>query len=214
MGQLNHSDSAVMIRMKTWVLVSRSLQLVLVLIVFLLTRFGLGTRVLQYGYEDSNTLYPTSALVIGGGWDHFWLHSSLPVYLLIISSISLSEQYQPSAGRCKNLILTTVGGIIYIISGTATLNYYIPLESTSQYPRDRGLALASLTIITGVIFLMHTFLELCSLCSHDLDQIHLDTRIPLHKPKNYFQRKVNDVDDEAQKYYKGQTVNQSFDPDY
>merc|ERR1712227_770258 len=153
MGQLNHSDSAVMIRMKTWVLVSRSLQLVLVLIVFLLTRFGLGTRVLQYGYENSNTLYPTSALVIGGGWDHFWLHSSLPVYLLIISSISLSEHYQPSAGRCKNLILTTVGGIIYIISGTATLNYYIPLESTSQYPRDKGLALGSLTIITGVIFL-------------------------------------------------------------
>ena len=34
---------------------------VLIAIVFLLARFGLGVRVLQYGYDNSNELYPSKS---------------------------------------------------------------------------------------------------------------------------------------------------------
>ena len=50
----------------------------------------------------------------------------------------------------QNLLLTSLGGVLYIISGSATLSFYIPLVSTDQYPRHTGLALGGLTIMAGV----------------------------------------------------------------
>ena len=50
----------------------------------------------------------------------------------------------------QNLLLTSLGGVLYIISGSATLTFYIPLVSTDQYPRHTGLALGGLTIMAGV----------------------------------------------------------------
>ena len=83
---------------------------VLVATVFLLARFGLGFRVLQYGYvgadfpepsgfsrhilpgHDAHDPWPGSALVVGRGWDHWWVAAGLAHYLLIIPAIVLSGE--------------------------------------------------------------------------------------------------------------------------
>jgi len=112
--------------METWRITLRIIQLVLVVIAFFMSRFGLGFRVLQYGYGSNNELEPSLALKIGTSQDHWWLHTVLAYYIIILPSILLSEYVQPEAGKSKNIILTLCGSVLYIISGSATLNYYIP----------------------------------------------------------------------------------------
>merc|ERR1711915_83429 len=116
--------------METWKLALRSLQLVLVLIVFLMARFGLGFRVLQYGYVVGEFPEPSSALVIGDGWDTWWLATGLAHFILILPAVMVAESMETGMGRARNLLMTIAGAIIYIISGSATLNFYIPREST------------------------------------------------------------------------------------
>merc|ERR1711951_165643 len=99
------------VRMETWKLVLRILQLSLVLITFLLARFGLGFKILQYGYDNQNELWPSRALKIGRSNDHWWLHTVLPYYLLIIPAIMVSEFKKPSGGIIKNFLLTLSGSI-------------------------------------------------------------------------------------------------------
>ena len=99
--------------------------------------------------------------------------TGLAHFMLILPAIMISETWEQGAGRLRNLLMTTAGAVTYIISGSATLNFYIPQvkmkqhnqkemrtflsqKSTEQYPRSSGLALASLTIITGAVFLGET----------------------------------------------------------
>ena len=86
-------------------------------IAFFMSRFGLGFRVLQYGYGSNNELEPSKmvqniliishfifeglALKIGTSLDHWWLHTVLAYYIIILPSILLSEYVQPEAGKSK-----------------------------------------------------------------------------------------------------------------
>jgi len=118
--------------------------------------------------------------------------------------------------------MTTAGAVTYIISGSATLNFYIPQKSTEQYPRSSGLALASLTIITGAVFLVHVLIEICLLVGRFGDEIVIDTRLPLYRPKIHPKsgtQGVFSVDvlrghhhDKNQHVYHGQTVKEDFKP--
>jgi len=210
--------------METWKLILRILQLSLVLITVLLARFGLGFKILQYGYDNRKELWPSTALKIGRSNDHWWLHTVLAYYLLIIPAIMVSEIKQPSGGIIKNFLMTLSGGILYIICGSATLNYYIPLASTDQYPRAKGLALGSLEMIAGVAMLVHCVVQVClsgKYCNCK-DIIVVDTKIPLYEPKNKLTRRPSTVkdsvstkpeaDDCNKNIYLGQIVYENFKP--
>ena len=105
--------------------------------------------------------------MVGRGWAHWWVAAGLAHYLLILPAIAATElttEPVPAPVQVsriltlstyltrslQNLLLTSLGGVLYIISGSATLTFYIPLVSTDQYPRHTGLALGGLTIIAGV----------------------------------------------------------------
>jgi len=156
--------------------------------------------------------------------DHWWLHTVLAYYLLIIPAIMVSEIKQPSGGIIKNFLMTLSGGILYIICGSATLNYYIPLASTDQYPRAKGLALGSLEMIAGVAMLVHCVVQVClsgKYCNCK-DIIVVDTKIPLYEPKNKLTRRPSTVkdsvstkpeaDDCNKNIYLGQIVYENFKP--
>ena len=106
--------------------------------------------------------------MVGRGWAHWWVAAGLAHYLLILPAIAATEltitEPVPAPVQVsriltlsthltrspQNLLLTSLGGVLYIISGSATLTFYIPLVSTDQYPRHTGLALGGLTIMAGV----------------------------------------------------------------
>ena len=105
--------------------------------------------------------------MVGRGWAHWWVAAGLAHYLLILPAIAATElttEPVPAPVQVsriltlstyltrslQNLLLTSLGGVLYIISGSATLTFYIPLVSTDQYPRHTGLALGGLTIVAGV----------------------------------------------------------------
>ena len=109
-----------------------------------------------------------------------------------------------------------MGGVLHLISGWATLSFYSGLVSPSlapdlsnninikllqssslSYPRTPGIALASLTLLTGFVlskyifcykflFAVHTLADLCNLC-HLGEVYQVSTGIPLYnnqkKPK-------------------------------
>merc|ERR1712133_209679 len=169
---------------------------VLVVIAFFMSRFGLGFRVLQYGYGSNNELEPSLALKIGTSQDHWWLHTVLAYYIIILPSILLSEYFQPEAGKSK--------------------------LSTDQYPRNTGLAFAGVTIIAGVFMLVQVLIEMCLFIPHNLDTVTVNTRIPLHQPESYLTRKKtsskmatssrkNEVGNNDA-FYLGQTVHDQFKP--
>ena len=92
------------------------------------------------------------ALVVGGSKEHFWLSSGLNFYILIVVSFIVSEYYHGQQDRIKvclspetpiilnsvheNTLLSLTGGVLYIISGSATLSFYIPLVSSLDLTLD------------------------------------------------------------------------------
>ena len=64
--------------------------------------------------------------MIGDGWDKWWLATGLAHYILILPAIIVAETQEQGTGRVRNLLMTIAGAVIYIISGSATLNFYIP----------------------------------------------------------------------------------------
>merc|ERR1712179_121069 len=146
--------------MERWILVSRALQLVLVLITFLLARVGRPGSLSSYG-PDQEILWDVTALHFGSSLDSLWLGYILPCYLVIIPALVLPGQHHPVA---MDSVLTLVGGVLYIISGSATVNYYKILESSPSYPRGAGLALGSLSIVTGVSMILHFLLAAFNFC--------------------------------------------------
>merc|ERR1712243_255830 len=126
--------------METWRITLRIIQLVLVVIAFFMSRFGLGFRVLQYGYGSNNELEPSLALKIGTSQDHWWLHTVLAYYIIILPSILLSEYVQPEAG------VTIIAGVFMLVQvliemclfiphnlDTVTVNTRIPLHQPKSY---------------------------------------------------------------------------------
>ena len=90
--------------------------------------------------------------MVGGSKEHFWLSSGLNFYILIVVSFIVSEQYHGQEDRIKvcltpeshrilnsvneNTLLSLTGGVLYIISGSATLSFYIPLVSSVYWTLD------------------------------------------------------------------------------
>ena len=64
--------------------------------------------------------------MIGDGWDTWWLATGLAHFILILPAVMVAESMETGMGRARNLLMTIAGAIIYIISGSATLNFYIP----------------------------------------------------------------------------------------
>ena len=52
--------------------------------------------------------------------------------MLILPAIMIAEAWEQGAGRVRNLLMTTAGAVTYIISGSATLNFYIPQVKMKQ----------------------------------------------------------------------------------
>merc|ERR1711934_1103197 len=170
------------VNMETWKLALRSLQLVLVIIVFLLARFGLGFRILQYGYVVGEFPEPSSALLIGDGWDKWWLATGLAHYILILPVIMMTETLEPGTRIVRNLLMT----------------------------------------ITGAVFLLHVLIETCLMIGSVGEEIVIDTRLPLYRPKTCPKRGTQGVfsvdvlrgrhGDQNQQMYLGQTVKEDFKP--
>ena len=90
--------------------------------------------------------------MVGGSKEHFWLSSGLNFYILIVVSFIVSEYYHGQEDRIKvclsletprilnsvneNALLSLTGGVLYIISGSATLSFYIPLVSSLDLSLD------------------------------------------------------------------------------
>ena len=64
--------------------------------------------------------------MIGDGWDKWWLATGLAHYILILPVIMMTETLEPGTRIVRNLLMTIAGAVTYIISGSATLNFYIP----------------------------------------------------------------------------------------
>ena len=188
--------------------------------------------------------------MVGRGWAHSWVAAGLAHYLLILPAIAATElttEPVPAPVQVsriltlsthltrspQNLLLTSLGGVLYIISGSATLTFYIPLVSTDQYPRHTGLALGGLTILAGVALIrrslhliliiyfpyitVHDLVGLWAWCRDKVeDTVTISTGLPLHSHGGGKERTVRgDIhnDNPACLHYLGQTVTHSFQPD-
>ena len=58
--------------------------------------------------------------------------TGLAHFMLILPAIMIAEAWEQGAGRVRNLLMTTAGAVTYIISGSATLNFYIPQVKMKQ----------------------------------------------------------------------------------
>ena len=189
--------------------------------------------------------------MVGRGWAHWWVAAGLAHYLLIIPAIAATElttEPVPAPVQVsriltlsshltrslQNLLLTSLGGVLYIISGSATLTFYIPLVSTDQYPRHTGLALGGLTIMAGgalirrslhlivIIYFpyitVHDLVGLWAWCRDKVeDTVTISTGLPLHslgggKERSAVRGDIH-IDNPACLHYMGQTVTHSFQPD-
>jgi len=132
----------------------------LVWITFFLARLGRSESLSTYG-PTQDLLWEARALPFGSSLSSLWLGCMLTCYLVIIPALLLSHCYEDEHPVVMDGIVTLAGGILYIISGSATVNFYKILESSPSFPRPAGLAMGSFSILAGVSMLLHF---LCFLC--------------------------------------------------
>ena len=64
---------------------------------------------------------------------------------------------------------------------------------------------------------VHIVVQLCQQLSHNLDQVVIDTKVPLHPPRNYLTRrssskKSSGSENQNKAVYMGQSVRETFKP--
>jgi len=137
---------------------TKAAAMILALVSLFLARWGRAALPSLTPSQDplDDIWWRVTAVPLSPSFDHTWLGYTCTSYLYLLPILIIQQVSSPSSHPwITDALMSAIGGILYIISGSGTINFYNPLVSTDTHPRDTGLALGSFYILTGVFLLIN-----------------------------------------------------------